>query len=68
MIYTDRKNCEGTSDKPVDMAYNATSFVWNPEMGAKVSWLEHQYQFRVGNCIVCAIYVIESTLLSICLL
>ncbi len=35
-IIIDRKNCEGLLEKPIDLAYNAASFVWNPEKGAKV--------------------------------
>ena len=39
-ILLDRKNCENIHGKPVDLAYNAASFVWCPEMGAKVLvWL-----------------------------
>ena len=33
----DRKNCENVQGKPEDLAYNAASFIWCPEMGAKVS-------------------------------
>ena len=32
----DRKNCENVSDKPEDLTPNMTSFVWTPELGAKV--------------------------------
>ena len=33
---TDRKACENIQGKPVDLAYNVTSFVWRPELGSKV--------------------------------
>ena len=36
MFLPDRKNCENVHGKPLDLAYNAASFVWCPEMGAKV--------------------------------
>ena len=36
-VHVDRKNCENIHGKPTDMAYNAASFVWCPEIGAKVS-------------------------------
>ena len=43
LLFVDRKNCEGlSSEKPFDLAYNAASFLWNPEKGAKVhttGWL-----------------------------
>lgn len=32
----DRKNCESILGKLEDLAYNAASFVWCPEVGAKV--------------------------------
>eukprot|EP00731_Ephydatia_muelleri_P030770 Em0022g284a len=32
----DRKSCENISDKPEDLTPNMTSFVWNPELGAKI--------------------------------
>lgn len=32
----DRKNCENIQGKPEDVAYNATSFVWCPKVGAKL--------------------------------
>ena len=36
IVCIDRKNCEGMQHKPIDSAYNATAFLWNPEQGAKV--------------------------------
>lgn len=33
---SDRKNCENVLGKLEDLAYNAASFVWTPEVGAKV--------------------------------
>ena len=33
---TDRKSCENIQGKPVDLAYNVTSYVWRPELGSKV--------------------------------
>ena len=42
----DRKNCENVIGKPEDQAYNAASFIWTPELGAKVSSLSHvQYNY-----------------------
>ena len=35
-IISDRKNCEGLTEKPLDLSYNGSSFIWNPEIGAKV--------------------------------
>lgn len=32
----DRKNCENVLGKLEDLSYNAASFVWTPEVGAKV--------------------------------
>lgn len=32
----DRKACENIQGKPVDMAYNATSFIWRPKLGSKL--------------------------------
>ena len=37
MFPLDRKNCENIHGKPSDLAYNAASFVWCPEIGAKVA-------------------------------
>ena len=34
--HPDRKNCENVLGKLEDLAYNAASFVWTPEVGAKV--------------------------------
>lgn len=51
----DRKNCEGLSEKPIDLAYNAACFKWNPEKGAKVDYYvhvhysEYMYTFREGE-------------------
>lgn len=42
----DRKNCENTHGKLEDLAYNAVSFTWCPETGAKVQ------SVRVMQCIV----------------
>lgn len=36
VIIIDRKNCENIHEKVQDLAYNAASFIWSPEMGAKV--------------------------------
>jgi hypothetical protein len=35
-VNLDRKNCENVLGKLEDLAYNAASFVWTPEVGAKV--------------------------------
>ncbi|XP_019858101.1 PREDICTED: grainyhead-like protein 2 homolog isoform X2 [Amphimedon queenslandica] len=32
----DRKNCEGLIEKPLDLGYNAASFIWDPRLGARV--------------------------------
>jgi transcription factor CP2-like protein len=32
----DRKSCENIQGKPVDLAYNVTSYVWRPELGSKL--------------------------------
>ena len=36
-LFLDRKNCEGLMEKPLDLGYNAASFMWDPRLGARVS-------------------------------
>ena len=36
LLSSDRKACENIQGKPIDLAYNAASYVWRPEIGSKV--------------------------------
>ena len=45
-LFLDRKNCEGLMEKPLDLGYNAASFMWDPRLGARVSGGEGEREER----------------------
>ena len=76
LVLLDRKNCENIHGKPVDLAYNAASFVWCPEMGAKV-WVTKEsseylavtgiHSFSWYMIPTACVHVITATDVQVCL-
>ena len=48
-LFLDRKNCEGMMEKPLDLGYNAASFMWDPRLGARVRGGEGREGGREGR-------------------